>query len=274
MVVFLAVLVVKFNLINSIHNFATATIIIQYTIYIKLFIVVGVCCLLFGLKKKKLFLNVGGFIVLFLLITYITQYCVSIFGVFLFISEKCIKYIYYNVVCLVFLTYMYIYGNIRKGVVFFLGFFICCGGFSFIDTITYIILYILVILNVYKRTVGSCIHIYLVYMFFFINHQVYSFLDEGSTHKTLYNYIVFFKENNNIDMVAMLNGINYIYYIQNVVYVPVGSDNQFLGYINTSIFEKNIFFNKHMYELYNYTNNINVQYFLLSVLLPTVIFGI
>jgi len=274
----LSVVLVRFNIINSIHNFIVLESQNQYFYYIMLIIVFAIFLIVTSLNNNKLVnkpygkeaATVKNRILLLNPSTTISLVCLLFYIVFLlnlikidYNTQISIKYIYLNIFCLA-LTILYSkktnIGNGLIGIFFFLlNLKIALILISWqiqIQLVDYLFLGLITcyiyIKSEHRYNTVKSIHIYVLILLFLTIKQIYVFSEQYLLFKT--DFVVYLKTTQQITLhnnVYEFINSNIIHVAQNIrLYLAGLNDATF-----KIIFEKTLFLtNNDFVELYSYNN--------------------
>jgi cytochrome c biogenesis factor len=250
-----SVLFVRFNLINSIHNFISAESQNQFLYYVAIFIVIALFVKLRYLlfinnthvfKKKKLLLNSPYIFLKYLIVLYLL-YTLLLFSKNININSK---YMYHYMVMLMVIYHL---NFIKKNTII-----ISIVVFLFYKNVTYtdlVLLNLCLLFFSFYKNINMYLHITVLYFFYVTLHQIYLF---NFDFINLLNTSLFF-----VKYDSLLISVNYYNYIVDNNYITALRQNLFFLLNNANnnpilenffknIFEKKIFLNSGMFELFSY----------------------
>ncbi len=251
--VFITTLVfVRFNIINSIHNFVNIESQNQFLFYIKYIYICVVLCIMYLLYNYKIkyiyFVSTYFVIITYVMYSYILY-------IYIFKNNFNINFLYtynYILVLIYFLNkneYVICYTPIL--IPFFF------KNVSYIDSLLFFI--VVGILAIFKKNFNNTnkyIHISLIIILYFIWHQLYIF--NFTCNSIIYTNLVLIKLN-----YACINTYVYMYDFYYNIFFNIklyllymmevkSSLNIFINNSFKSVFEKSMLIHNSLYEMYNY----------------------
>lgn len=256
---FLAVLSVRFNIINSIHNFASAEAQNQYYFYIlfTLFLItLSSFIFLRGTLTSRRFNITILFLVLIFLLYYLLLHNVILVNLIKTTQgiQFNIKHIYLLLVVYFLVLILLNITNFSKNILLYL--FLLLLLFSYFNVfLLFLSINLLYVNLLWGKNSIKLLHVFCLTFFFLTQQQTYIFYSEFLWIDTTYTQII--KTNTNVFVTKTIltdfinstylnisSYINYDFYKNNL---------DFLGGLNKNIFEKNLLFlENNLFETYSY----------------------
>ena len=226
-----SIISVKFNLINSLHNFVSTQLNNQTTIYLYIYVL---CIFYIVFFKKKNSKNIFNMI---LYITFVVFVLSNIYLILNNIQLLSFKKILYTIIYLY--TYLYIIY-----IWYTIPFLFLVQNIPFINTL----LYSIILLFYLQPSKYKNIHTGLLLIFLFCFFDVYIFFENYIT--AINNNLVLFKKNQYEESVFLFLNLDYDYFCFKVC-TSIKENIQNSNHTST-IFEKIIIFTKYLQEVYSF----------------------
>jgi hypothetical protein len=269
LILIIAVISVRFNLINSIHNFASVESQNQYYYYIVVFLIYLLCFLIYN----GFTLNLKPYNVFWLLIiTFVVCFLVNLLESFKYMPLITIKInvlsnikVLFIIILLISLVVWVLYTKMNTiqytpllVIIYFI--FLDLKNLPLTDLIGFSL--ILFFLKKSKTTFGrfnknvTYIHTLLIFLFILTTHQIYNFIPNL---KYILNFNILTQSTNNFLIVTQHNIFLNIDYKKNMPDFTPG--------LFKNIFEKSMFLiDNNLFELYNYNSQTLLQTYGICIL--------